>query len=72
MFKKIKEAIKISLEINDCVANKPYEIACLNFNTLKSKYAEKVIIGKFSEDDYKSLFIDHDVDYYIGVFEKKA
>ena len=71
MFKMMK-AIKIGLEINDCVANKPYAIACLSFNTLKSEYAEKVITGKFSADNYKSLFVDRDVDYYIGLLEKKA
>jgi len=71
MFKMMK-AIKIGLEINNCVANKPYAIACLSFNTLKAEYAKKVIAGKFSRDDYKSLFVDRDVNYYIGLLEKKA
>ena len=71
MYKRMK-AIKIGLTITHCVANKPYDEACRSFNRLKSAYAAKVAAGQFSEDNYQRLFIDHDVDYYIELFEKKA
>lgn len=61
--------IKVSTQISKAIANKPYFLACLAFNEVKQEYAEKVMNGKFSMEDYKKVFIDKDIDYYINLVE---